>query len=59
MKRQPDQNANQIDRFKNLARELGCDEDEEAFKEALAKVARHKPSNIEPVKPSGDKEGTE
>jgi hypothetical protein len=29
----------QIDRFKELARELGCDEDEAAFEAALKKVA--------------------
>ncbi len=33
----------QIDRFKELARELGCDEDEAAFDEALKKVAETKP----------------
>lgn len=34
-----------IDRFKKMARELGCDEDEAAFKEKLGKVARHKPKD--------------
>jgi hypothetical protein len=29
--------------FIELARTLGCDESEERFNEALAKVARHKP----------------
>ena len=46
-KRQPDQRVAQelkadlpqIDRFKKLARELGCDEDEAAFEVALKKVA--------------------
>jgi len=33
----------QHDRFKQLARELGCDEDEAAFEEALRKVAQSKP----------------
>ena len=32
----------QHDRFKQLARELGCDEDEAAFEEALRKVAKRK-----------------
>lgn len=33
---------NQSDRFKQMARELECDEDEEAFKEKLKRVARQK-----------------
>ena len=33
----------QIDRFKELARELGCDEDEAAFEAALKKVAEAAP----------------
>jgi hypothetical protein len=33
----------QIDRFKELARELGCDEDEAAFEAALKKVAESAP----------------
>jgi hypothetical protein len=33
----------QIDRFKALARELGCDEDEAAFDGALKKLAESKP----------------
>jgi hypothetical protein len=33
----------QIDRFKELARELGCDEDETAFETALKKLADAKP----------------
>jgi hypothetical protein len=35
--------ADQIDRFKELARELGCDEDEAVFEEALKKVAQSAP----------------
>jgi hypothetical protein len=35
--------APQIDRFKALARELGCDEDEAAFEAALKKVAERAP----------------
>jgi hypothetical protein len=31
--------ADQVERFKALARELGCDEDEAAFEVALKKVA--------------------
>lgn len=33
----------QHDRFKALARELGCDEDEAAFDRALSKVAKSDP----------------
>jgi hypothetical protein len=41
----PDPNAKpQIERFREMARELGCDEDEAAFDEKLRQVARHKPS---------------
>jgi hypothetical protein len=41
----------QIDRFKALARELDCDEDEAAFEEALKKVSEspHQPKH-EPKK---------
>ena len=35
-------NASQIDRFKDMARELGCDEDEAAFDAALKKLAEVK-----------------
>jgi hypothetical protein len=44
----------QIDRFKELARELGCDEDEAAFEAALKKVAetaplpKHEPKKRKP-----------
>lgn len=33
----------QPQRFKEAARELGCEDSEEAFDEALKKVAKHKP----------------
>ncbi len=33
----------QIDRFKELARELGCDEDEAAFDAAVKKLSKSKP----------------
>ncbi len=36
--------AKQIDRFKEAARALGCDEDEAAFDAKLAEVAKHKPT---------------
>jgi len=41
--KKPDMSSHR-DRFIATARELGCDEDEEAYKRALGKVARHKPS---------------
>lgn len=46
---------NQHDRFKQLARELGCDEDEAAFEEALRKVAQspHQPKR-EPKRRAAD-----
>lgn len=40
--------ASQSDKFKEAARELGCDEDEARWDERLRKVARQKP---EPEKP--------
>lgn len=45
--------ANQIDRFKEAARELGCDEDEARFDEKLKEIAKHKPP---PEKPQGKDE---
>jgi hypothetical protein len=33
----------QSERFKQAARELGCDESEERFDKALKAVAKHKP----------------
>ena len=41
----------QVEYFKRVARELGCDESEEAFDEALRKVAKRQP----PKKDKGDK----
>lgn len=40
----PDSSAEQHERFKQLARELGCDEDEVAFDQALKRVAGSKPA---------------
>jgi hypothetical protein len=42
----------QSERFVEMARELGCDEDETAFKEKLAQIARHKPKANSQGKPS-------
>lgn len=35
--------AEQIERFLETARSLGCDQDKEKFEAALAKIAAHKP----------------
>ena len=40
----------QPDKFRDLARELGCDEEEAAWDERLRQVAGHKPSP-EPEEP--------
>jgi hypothetical protein len=48
-KTDPLDGLSQIERFKAMARELGCDEDEEAFKAKLAQVMRHRPK-VEPRK---------
>jgi hypothetical protein len=39
----PTNDLDQVDRFKELARELGCDEGEAAFEAALKKVAEAPP----------------
>ena len=35
---------NQLDKFKEAARELECDDDDQRFKERLGKVAKAKPA---------------
>ena len=42
----------QTERFKQAARELGCDDNESHFEEKLKAIARHKP----PDKPSKSKQ---
>lgn len=42
----------QSERFKQAARELGCDESEERFDEALRAVAKHKPKPDQPSQAS-------
>lgn len=46
-----DQTKRQIDRFKEVARALGCDEDEAAFDEKLKGIARQKPKPESREKP--------
>jgi hypothetical protein len=36
-------NNEQIDRFREAARQLGCDEEEAAFDEKLRQIAKQKP----------------
>jgi hypothetical protein len=46
----PDPNAKpQIERFREMARELECDDNEDAFKAKLAQIMRHQPK-VEPRK---------
>jgi hypothetical protein len=40
----------QAAKFREVARELGCDESEERFDEALRAVAKQKPKEPEPKK---------
>lgn len=49
--------ASQSDRFIETARALGCDEDEEAFKAKLGKIAKAKISRDD-SKPKGGKSGS-
>ena len=42
----------QSDKFRDLARELGCDEDEAAWDERLKQVAAHKPTGDEEAPPT-------
>ena len=37
------QGKSQSDKFKDAARELGCDEDEARFDERMKKLVKHKP----------------
>jgi hypothetical protein len=41
----------QIDRFRETARELGCDEDEAAFRDKLRVIARREPK-AGPISPA-------
>ncbi|WP_299539805.1 hypothetical protein [Phenylobacterium sp.] len=48
---QSDHESSQADKFRDLARELECDEDEAAFKAAVKKIAQTPPQHRE--KPKG------
>ena len=41
----------QSDKFRDLARELGCDEDEAAFEDTVRRVAKAPRTEPEPDKP--------
>jgi len=43
----PDEPKPQLDKFKEAARELECDDDDEHFKERLGKLAKQKPKENE------------
>jgi hypothetical protein len=42
-KPRPSDGKTQSERFIEMARELGCDEDEVAFREKLGQITKHKP----------------
>ncbi len=44
----PNQTSNQLNRFKEAARDLECDEDEARWDERLKKVAKAKPAPEKP-----------
>ena len=48
-KPRPSDGKTQSERFIEMARELGCDEDEAAFREKLGQIARHKPAGVPPT----------
>lgn len=43
MKKLPERDKSAADRFRDMARELECDEDEATFRAKLAMIARQKP----------------
>ena len=45
MNKAKDTTQSQSERFKEAARELGCDESEERFDEALRKIGKAKPKD--------------
>jgi hypothetical protein len=47
----PQKFHDQVKAFRKAARQLGCDQDEGRFQDALRKVAKHKPSE----RPEGKK----
>ena len=49
--------ASQGDRFIETARQLGCNEDEGAFRDMLRKVGQHKPKPLKPAPGKPPKRG--
>lgn len=45
-----DDKKSQSDKFKQLAKELECDEDEKAFDDKLRQISQKKPKNKKPAK---------
>jgi len=46
-----------VDKFRDLARDVGCDEDEDAFKAKLLKIAKSPPQHREkPLAPSTERQ---
>ena len=43
-----DEPKSQLDKFKEAARELECDDDPQRFKEMLGKLVKHKPVEDKP-----------
>ena len=42
-------NESQIDKFRRAARELGCDDDEDRFKETIRRIARPQGKKEAPI----------
>ena len=56
-KADPERAATQHARFIEIARALGCNEGEGAFRDTLRKVARHKPNDLKPQPDKPPKRG--
>ncbi len=52
MNKAPPSDKPQIERFREKARELGCDEDEAAFDAKLRQIAQYKPPPKAPKAPA-------
>jgi hypothetical protein len=48
----PNESTKQVDKFRELARELECDEDEDAFDERLRRIAKTQKPQKEKSPPS-------
>lgn len=43
-----DNRQSQLEKFKEAARDLECDDDEQRFKERIGKLAKHQPAPSKP-----------